>query len=288
MSDAKIVITGARSFAGNLLFRHILELEGFAPVAIHSPAAYDPAKRGQENIESGADTIVADLTKRLERPVADALAGAARVFHFAWNRSLEPTDCLNKNLAMVDNLMGGMTDPRRFIFISSPAAGSRSPGVYGATKFAIEKTMLERGGSVLIVGLITSPEAGTAYETIRRSVCRLPFRFHFDSGYRFYPVDPEGLVEACAFFLHEFAGGTYLSFPPEGIGCREFLAAIEAQCPRLRFPIFIHTGLGLLSVRMAAKCGLVPRRLAEKLSSFLYRDRRRIASLPQAIEGQDR
>lgn len=226
-----------------------------------------------------------DLTAPLPEPLRAELANAHRVVHFAWDRDRDAARCRARNRAMIENLIDAMPSPERFVFISSTAAGPAAPGTYGACKFEMEDLVRSRGGTVLIVGLVTDPEAGVAYAKIRRAVEGLPFSFRFGARFRFYPVSARELAEGFGQLASGVPPGTYAAYPAQGVAARDFLGALEREAPRFRMPMFVPSRLLVGLLRVLTKLGLGRLGAIETLSTFLYMDAARLGAVSAPAAG---
>ena len=283
MVKTSVIVTGVRSFAGNRIFRAFNTFSGCSSFGIQSPRQItnqDPLPPGLISATNDTSIIVADLTLPLSEAHRTLIKSAGhRIFHFAWDRSLDPEKCLARNLAMVENIMQAMDNPNGLVFISTPSAGTGSISTYGKTKFALEKNVIENGGTVLIVGIVSSLENGSAYSAIKNMVCKTPFHFIFDPTYRFYPLDEDELIGSCSYFLDDFIPGTYLAFPPHGVSANDYLGIMEQECQRIRLPLYVPTKLLTAVIRMLKRLHLPWFGGIEKLATFLYSDTERLATL---------
>ncbi len=106
----------------------------------------------------------------------ERLAGVDTLVHAAWDlRTTDPTSLWRVNVegsrALLDAARAAGV--RRVVFVSSMSAYFGTRQVYGLTKLAVERSVLEAGGAVARPGLVYGGPAGGMMGTLRR-LARLP------------------------------------------------------------------------------------------------------------------
>ncbi len=284
MPERRVVVTGAGSTPGQMLIRDMAATPGTAVLAVLSP------RRGAGDAlyqAPGVDYLACDLSAPLPDRLRQELSSADAVVHLAWRRGTDAEAALADNRRMIENLLQGCPHPDRFLFVSTIAAGAGAPSVYGRTKFLMETLVRERGGSVLVSGLLESAELGSAYGKIEGLVAKTPFAFDFRPGdYRFYPVGAAALLARMRpFWQTHAAPGVYAGYPEPPLTPRAFFEGLEARHPRRRLPLVVPTGL-LIRILVAARAlRIAPAGTAERLLTLLYRDIGRLSRLAQPPGG---
>lgn len=266
MDDRIAVITGASSYAGGLLVRHLEKLNGWQVTPIYSTRTHEAG------VTDSNTALQCDLRYPILGVVRSTIENADVVFHFAWIRGATKARIMTENFAMIENLLSVMTDTNKFVLISSAAAGPTAPSIYGSTKFAAEQMVSQRGGTVLSIGLISATPGQGAYAAIKHLVCTLPIKIHFSRSFRFFVATEDEVVRACMALADDVPGGEYAAFPTGGTPGRKFLRNLENACPRVRLPIWIPDKLVLWLIATLNRAHLFPPLLGEKLTTFLYLD----------------
>ena len=268
MTKKTIVITGANSYLGEAVVRHLLEKTDWRIVGLVSPRWNGGTLR---EWPPRLRCIPADLTKPLPEPVRQALQAADKVFHFAWVRGkrLEEVDRLN--LGMINSLMDAMAGPSRFYFISSVAASPGALSTYGCAKYHAMQKVCERGGVALICGLVVDGVPRGPFKMLTSVAQKLPFSIRFNLPVPVYPVDIRDVLLAVQKVGESnLSAGCYRLFA-EAVDLNDFLASLEKAASRRR-PAVKLDPRSLLAAASVLK--LVPglSGLAEKLQTFLHKD----------------
>jgi len=131
MASKRVVLTGAHSYLGQKLLRHLTEKGGYEIAAFITPWAKTDGLFEADGIRY----ISADLTKPLEETAAAEVKAADRVLHFAWLRSGSKDEILKVNLSMIKNLQQHISRPEALFFISSVPASPETLSLYGQATF---------------------------------------------------------------------------------------------------------------------------------------------------------
>ncbi len=171
-----VAITGAGGFLGGALATRlraegtrVVELRRDGPDPFSLAGPHDPASL------SGVDTLV----------------------HAAWDlRTTDAEAAWAVNVEGSRGLIGAATEAGvgRLVFVSSMSAHHGTRQVYGLTKLAVERTVLEAGGLVARPGLVYGPGVGGMVGTLRR-LARWPLRVSVP-GARQYTAHVDDVVDA--------------------------------------------------------------------------------------------
>lgn len=270
MADPTVVITGANSYLGSNVVRHLLEKTQWRVCALVSPRWQgDPVQASNKRVRY----LRVDLTEPLSEPIAFELRSAERICHLAWTRkgSLEEANQLNQK--MIDSLMDATLDPFRFCFVSTVAATSGAISDYGKTKFRALRHAQSRGGIVLICGLVIDepPQGPFRMLTIYARMIPASVRFKNCSA-KVYPVHIQDVALAIQKICEtRLEGGVYKLFG-EGMDLNLFLEKLEQACPRSRIPVVLDCDSVLRWVSFLKRARFAPRQLCEKLQTFLFKE----------------
>ena len=264
-----IALTGANSYLGRVAIKVLREKTPHKILALVSPRAQLPAEK-----DDRVEYLRTDLTQPLPPEAASKLSAADRVFHFAWTRTGSHAEVSRANRTMIEHLLGAMTDPSRFWFVSSVSASPKPMSTYGATKHEATELVRARGGSVLVCGLVVEPDPPRGpYKMLRKNVARFPFRIRVTSGEPLvFPLRLEDLGATLVHVAdHDLPPGIYRMFSPP-VGFNAFLALLEELAPKARMPMPLPAGLILKSAALAKKSRVVPVKLCDQILTFLYKD----------------
>lgn len=277
MGEPLIVVTGARSAIGRAAIRHLLVRTNSRIVAIVSPRLPQPMEPASSDRLSYA---AHDLTLPLVGPLASAVAEAGLILHMAWHRQGNGHEQAAANRRMIENLLRVVQNPAQFAFFSSVAAGATAPSAYGYAKFCCESYVAERGGTNLVIGLLVDSGSTGGFRLLAKAIEHMPLSFRFVGAQpRAYPVSEREILDALVHMAtHSTARGTYGLFVPGGMSLSGFTRALEAKTPRWRLPLPLPICL-ILGVARLLKAFNVSD-LADRLSTFFWKDDLRLASLP--------
>ena len=275
MTNKKIVVTGAHSYLGQKLLRHLSDTRDFEIAAFITPWAKSEGLISRPWI----NYVRVDLRKRLEPDAAAAVQNADRVLHFAWVRGTNEKEILEENLSMFGNLKEYITRPERFVFISSVAASPETLSTYGKTKFKAANELAKYGAVILVTGLIVDKEPKGPYKLLVSVVKKLPLSIRFTKdSVRVYPIRTEDFLNAIATVITTpVPSGTYRVYPIEAADINDFLAELESKYSRVRVPFPVSYKLSIGAIRALRRFGLIPATLGEKLLTFLYKDQAYLA-----------
>ena len=202
------------------------------------------------------------------------MAAADHVFHFAWTRTGRAEEVSGANRAMIEHLLGAMPGAAKFWFISSVSASPKAMSTYGATKYEAALLVRERGGSVLVCGLVVEPDPPRGpYQMLRKNVARCPFAFRVTKGEPL--VFPLRLDDLGATLVHvadsALPPAQYRMFSSP-VGLNRFIALIEQLHPRRRLPLPVRASLVLGGAALAKKMRAIPVKLCDQALTFFYKD----------------
>ncbi|MFL6467642.1 MAG: NAD-dependent epimerase/dehydratase family protein [Pyrinomonadaceae bacterium] len=270
MTNRKIVVTGAHSYLGQKLLKHLLEIGGFDVAAFITPWS----KEVDLVTGTGVTYFKVDLREQLVDQAASAVSNAERVLHFAWIRGKDEKSVLNDNLKMFENLRQNITRPEKLIFISSVAASPETLSAYGRTKFKMAQELSKYGAVILVTGLIVDKDPKGPYKLLVNVVKKFPLSVRFTkNSVKVYPIRTDDFLNGIVTILtHPIKGGFYRLYPSNAADINDFLAELEKKHPRTRFPVPMSYKLTLGSLKSMHRVGLLPATLGEKLLTFLYKD----------------
>ena len=270
MTKNNIVVTGAHSYIGQKVLKHLSDIGDFEIAAFITPWASDEGLIAQPNIRY----VRVDLREPLEEDAALAVREAGHVLHFAWVRGKDEENVLTENLLMFENLKGHISNPRKLIFISSVAASPDTLSTYGKTKFKAAKVLSEFGAVILVTGLIVDKEPKGPYKILVSVVKKLPVSVRFTkNSVRVYPISTDDFLSAVTTVVtRDVPSGSYRVYPADAVDINDFLAELERKHRRVRLPIPVSYKLSMGSLKLFAKLGVLPASLGEKLLTFLYKD----------------
>ena len=285
MTSKRVVITGAHSYLGQKLLRHLTDLGGFQISAFVTPWSNNDGLISGPNIEY----VKADLREDLKGDAAAAVQAAHHVLHFAWVRGRDEAKVLAENLLMFDKLKAHIAEPRRMVFVSSVAASPKTLSTYGRTKFKAAKDLSRYGAVILVTGLIVDKEPRGPYKLLVSVVKKLPFSARFThNSVRVYPIRTDDFLNAIVTVLTEAVpSGTYRVYPSDAADINDFLAELERKHPRSRLPLPVSYKLTMGSLKFFRRLGIMPAALGEKLLTFLYKDEEYLAQHKQLPGGSD-
>ncbi len=277
MAEHRLVVTGANAPLAQSLIRGLLA-GGAGPVlGLMSPRC-DPSTLPAD--DGRLAYLAADLTAPLPARAAAAVRAADAVLHLAWARGGDTDTATDRNITMLDNVAAAMDTAGKLYFMSSVAAGAQAPGAYGRSKYRVEERVRSLGGNVLVCGLVISEPPRTAFKMLVGLVDRLPLAVRFVLGApRVYPVALADLDRGVRGVLAAPAPvGTVALYRPGGIALNAFLKRLERQRGGFRLPLPLPAGPMLAAGKLARHTPL--KGLGEKITTFLYKDDRRLAALP--------
>lgn len=277
----KVAVTGANSDLGQLAVRYLAELPSFHITAITSP-------RGTESSLFQADNVQvrpADLTQPLDSRLTSELNAADRIFHFAWMRGREPEAVLKQNMAMIESLLQGASEPNRLVMISTVAAAPDAVSIYGRTKYAAMNQLVDRGGASAVCGLVVDDPPRGPYGLLRKCVRSFPFAVRCPGGGPpVYPINASDIGSACeAMTFGNWDSGHYRLFA-DPVSFNEFVRGIESDHPRFRIPIPLPARSIVRLTGLMRKLHLAPSGFADKIMTFLHKNAAYLDSHRQ-IEG---
>jgi nucleoside-diphosphate-sugar epimerase len=270
MTIKRIVVTGAHSYLGQKVLRHLADLGGTQISAFITPWAETD---GLLQLP-GVNYLKADLRKKLEAEPARAIRDADHVLHFAWVRGKEQEKILEENLLMYRNIREMLSDPGKLVFISSVAASPATLSTYGKTKFQAANEIGKDGAVILVTGLIVDKEPKGPYKLLVDVVKKLPFSIRFTkNSVRVYPIRTDDFLNAITTVLtNTVPAGSYRVYPKEAADINDFLAALERRYKRTRIPLPVSYKVSMGSIKFLNHLGVIPASLGEKLLTFLYKD----------------
>jgi nucleoside-diphosphate-sugar epimerase len=288
MTSKRVVVTGAHSYLGQKLLKHLAESGGYDIAAFITPWADEDGLVRDEEIEY----YKVDLREPLPEGAGNAARLADRVLHFAWIRGNYEEQVLGENMKMFSTLQEHVSSPESLVFISSVAASPETLSIYGKTKFRAANALLEYGAIVLVTGLIVDKEPKGPYKLLASVVKKLPLSIRFTkNSVKVYPIRTDDFLKAILTVVNEpVQSGSYRVFPNNAADINDFLARLESKHKRFRFPAPVSYGLSMGSLKVLRRIGLLPVGLGEKLLTFLYKDDNYLAThadLP-GIESIDR
>jgi nucleoside-diphosphate-sugar epimerase len=153
-----IAVTGANGYVGGRILAS-LRSEGLDAIAlVRRPGPDDPGARRYalgESLQQGA------------------LDGVDTVVHAAYDLSQRGRRAREVNVAGSMALLDGMHARRgRVVLISSLSAFAGAPSVYGQSKLALERAVLERDGVALRPGLVFGVRAGGLFGSMLATLSR--------------------------------------------------------------------------------------------------------------------
>lgn len=277
MADARLVVTGANAPLAQSLIKGLLA-DGAGPIlGLVSPWCDQTTLLADQGKLA---YLAADLTASLPPAAAEAVRTADAVLHLAWVRDSDVETATRRNLAILDNLTAAMDSAERLYFMSSVAAGADAPSAYGRSKFLVEEQVRAQGGNVLVCGLVMSEPPQTAFKMLVSLVTKLPLAVRFVLGApRVYPIALADLDRGVRDALTAATPvGTVALYHPGGVVLNAFLRRLEARHGGFRLPLPLPAGPMLAAGRIARRTPL--KGLGEKITTFLYKDDRRLAALP--------
>ncbi len=277
MAEYRLVVTGANAPLAQSLIKGLLADDAGPVLGLVSPWC-DPSTLLAD--EGKLAYLAADLTAPLPAAAADAVRSADAVLHLAWVRSGDVETATDRNLAILDNVAAAMDSAEKLYFMSSVAAGADAPSAYGRSKYLVEDRVRTLGGNVLVCGLVMSEPPQTAFKMLVSLVTRLPLSVRFVLGApRVYPVALADLDRGVRDTLRAAAPvGTVALYHAGGVALNAFLKRLEARRGGFRLPLPLPAGPMLAVGRLARRTPL--KGLGEKITTFLYKDDRRLAALP--------
>lgn len=270
MTNRCIVVTGAHSYLGQKVLKHISGLDGFDIAALITPWTTVSGLINSPEIRY----FKADLRENLSGEAAEAVRNADYVLHFAWVRGQNEEKVLNENLLMFENLKTHITSPEKLVFVSSVAASPETLSTYGRTKFKIANRLSEYGAVILVTGLIVDKDPRGPYKLLGNVVRKLPFSIRFTrNSVKVYPIRTDDFLNAIATVISRpVPAGTYRVYPAEAANINDFLAELERKYPRVRLRFPMSYKFSMSSLKFLRRIGLMPASLGEKLLTFLYKD----------------
>lgn len=273
-----VVVTGANGYLG----RHIIDYFSNDPelfvTALVSPSYNDSNPlHSQNNIQ----IIKADLTKKLNSNICRALKYADKIFHFAWSRLNDIEKETKNNIQIIEKLLNEISNKGNFFFISSVAASPNAISSYGKIKYQISQMLYELGCCVLVCGLVIEPNPLKGpYKLLKNLISKSPISIRFING---VPVVYPIMIDDIGFTLQSFIGKktykkTYRLFT-EQINLNNFLVLIENTCKPKRISINLDVTNVLRIVNYMNRAYLLPNKIYEKISTFLYKDTDYLLSL---------
>ncbi len=281
MVDANktVVVTGAHAPLGSGVVRHLLERTACRVTAVVTPwGARMPSSAAPARLH----VVALDLTRPFDGETTELFAGADRVLHFAWARDREAERAEEMNRRMVESITEALGGPARLAFISSVGASAHTPSIYGRTKWRIAERVRTMGGCVLVCGLVIADPPQGPYKMLADMVARVPVSLRFFAGpVPVYPT-PVAVINrvAQAFVEENVPPGTYRLFPAHPVDLNRTLASLEARAPRRRVPVPVPTAASVAAVRALGSAHLMPFALADKILTFLHKDRCYLEALP--------
>lgn len=279
-----MLLTGAHSFLGREVLKHLLQHSDFELTAFVSPRWRSEAT---PKASARLKYLVADLTQPLTEEVQREIFRSDRLIHFAWVRGTDRVTVLKLNQKMVDSLLRALGQPEKFCLISSVAASSDAKSVYGQTKYEVMTQVRQKGGISLVCGLVMSQPSQGAHGMLVKFIQSLPLSVRFNQAFPVYPIALEdvcrAILKVCEAHL---LSGNYRLFSTE-IQLNQFLETLERQFPKRRIKITLNAAALLKCVRGLSKIGLCPPGPAEKLLTFLFKNPEelsRYAELPEMPE----
>jgi nucleoside-diphosphate-sugar epimerase len=275
MTSKKIVVTGAHSYLGQKLLRHLTKTGGFEIAAFITPWADEKA------LVTGRDIkyFKVDLRESFDEAAAATVRNAESILHFAWVRGKDAEKVLGQNLSMFENLREHISRPERLVFISSVAASPQTLSTYGKTKFMAANLLAEYGAVILVTGLIVDKVPKGPYKLLVEFVKKLPLRVRFTKdSVRVYPISTDDFLNAVTTVIsRSLPSGSYRVYPSDAADINDFLAELERRHTRARIPFPISYRLSMSSLKLFRRLGLLPSTIGEKLLTFLYKDEEYLA-----------
>jgi len=266
-----IVVTGSNSYLGGKITQFLRRETELRVVALASPRAPTPSKPDED---ANFRRLRCDLLEDLPAVVKSEIAGASIILHLAWIRGTDETSIIEKNKAIIGNLMRLATRPVQFCFASSVSGSPNARSIYGRAKYAATQQVVDLGGVALVLGLVVDQEPQGPFKMLTAAISRLPLRLYFSNGGpRVYPVLVQDVVRLVAALPDmSIEPGAYRCFWQGSMRLNEMLRLIEADKPGFRFPFYVPTDL-FIGIAAAAKY-LSPKfaPMADKILGFLYKD----------------
>jgi nucleoside-diphosphate-sugar epimerase len=266
---SSVVITGAGSALGGHALRHLLETTTHDFVAVTSSRQSQGAF-----MHPRVRWLAANLKQAPGGALADALAGADRVLHFAWTRDGSQVAVQAANDTMIRGIVAALPDPSRFWLVSSVSGSPRAHSTYGRTKYASGQLTRSLGANVLVCGLVVEPEPERGpYRMLRNTLWKLPFALRaVGGGPHVYPLRQADLGRTLAAVCAvDLAPGFYRMYS-DPVRFNAFVALIEALRPRTRLPLPFPAGLAVGSAALAKRLHVMPEKPCDQIMTFLYKD----------------
>lgn len=278
MASASIVITGANSYLGGGLVRHLISR---TPWHVHVIVSHKGSASPVGLSHSRLTISQTDLTQVLPSEVEAALSQATCIFHFAWARASQLDRACALNRRMIEGLLNSTPTPSSFRFISSVSASPSARSVYARAKHAIARAVVEQGGIAVACGLVMGQPPSGPYALLSRAVELLPLRMRFSGdGPLVYPIEIGNLCERLTQSVEmDLPAGNYKLWDAP-VRLNTLLARMERDTPRLRMAFPLSTQAVTFTALGMVRLGLPGAGLADKVVTFLNKDEAYLSALP--------
>lgn len=266
-----VVVTGAHSYLGAQAVEALLDETDCQIAAMTTPWAVDVERPPEP---SRVERIAVDLSAPFDASTTALFASAERVLHFAWIRGKNEHYVGALNEAIADRILDTIRHPQRFVFVSSTAASKDALSTYARTKWRVAHRVRERGGTVLVCGLVLDAPARGPYAILRRVVAGLPLAIRLRGReVPVYTVHMGDLRKSAVVAAdRDLAADSYRVFAQSPIDLNRLLSNLENELPRLRIPLPLPGSLVIGAARCAKTLGLPPVSLIDRVLTFLVKD----------------
>jgi hypothetical protein len=215
-----------------------------------------------------------DLSKPLSSEIQSLIRNADTVLHFAWTRGADFKTVNDLNISMIKNLMAPMPDPSSFFFISSVADSPNTLSTYGITKHNCSKYVRQAGGSVLVCGLVVTPDPSAgSYRMLYETLKKYPVAVSISRGEpAVFPIRLIDLVKTIMVVCNSKLDPEIYKMYGEGIEFNRFVNLIEELFPKKRIRIRFNVKFLLKTAAFLKKSKLAPVKICDQILTFFYKD----------------